>query len=634
MKKLFLFILITALLLSGCAVGTAETPEEPAPQPVPEIVRETAPPIGAQSLANTASAPLKRVITKSDAAEKLNALGIMKGALLDDGTVDYLLDEPLSRETALVLIVRALGHDDAGDEAYPVSPFTDVDPWAEGAVNYAYARGITKGVSSDKLGSIYNITTGEYATMLLRALGYDGDFYFADAYDFALEKGVISEVEGESITRGDAAQAIYALLGGSVKGSEEPIVESLLITGKVTAEAVETAGLSEIVGSADESLLTADEVYAKNCDKLFAVNVYDRKGELLRTVHGVFTGDNIALAAYDDIYGAARITFTYGGAETEVYGINFYDEPSGIVCLSYYTEEVHPHFEEPVEPETENVYILSSIASSEEYDGAFPYSVRAARPVVDAMGNFVGLTQRGSSSLKTVFDWYWSGTVSLRDFGAEHWPELLYPRGLDPTKKMIAITFDDGPSRSLTPKFLDLLEQYGAVATFFECGNMLKANPQFLERMEELGCEVGNHTYSHPNLNSLSQEKVKAQISDTDAIIEEKLGHKATVVRAPYGNSNAKVREAVDRPLIYWTIDTLDWQSRNADAVFKKIVDSSFDGAIVLMHSIHEPTYRACVKAIPWLIENGYQLVTVSEMAECRGYELENGTVYYSFKPQ
>lgn len=630
MKKLVLLTLIAALMLSGCAVRVAETPAEPAAEPAPAV--EIAPSIEAQPLANTALISPKPLITKAEAAEKLNALGIMKGAPLPDGTVDYMLDEQLSRETALVLIVRALGHDDASDEAYPVSPFTDVDAWAEGAVNYAFARGITKGVSSEKLGALYPITTGEYATMLLRALGYEGDFYFADAYDFALEKGVISTVEGDNITRGDAASAILALLGGSVKGSDEPIAETLLETGKITAEALSSAGMGDVALGADASLLSAEEVLEKCSDKLFLLSVYDRSGALLRTVHGVNIGEYISVAAYDDIVGAARLTITLSdGSEHEVLGINGYSESAGIVSLSYYITEPNAHFPAPVKAESDTVYIVSSVASSEEYDGAFPYSVRAAKAVVDARGNFIGLTQNGSASVLTDFGWE-RISAGFTEFAREHWPELLYPRGLDPTKKMIAITFDDGPSRSLTPKFLDLLEQYGAVATFFECGNMLKGNPQYLERMEELGCEIGNHTYSHPNLNSLPQDKVIAQIADTDAIIEEKLGHKATLVRAPYGNSNEKVREVIDRPLIYWTIDTLDWQSRNADAVFNKIVNNSFDGAIILMHSIHEPTYRACVKAIPWLIDNGYQLVTVSEMAECRGYDLESGTVYYSFK--
>lgn len=631
MKKLILLAISLLLCLTACAGGSAAGLDDNAPQAQGESLQEAT---GEAGPDEPSPAP-EAFPTAAEAAEKLAALGIMRGVKTGSG-IDYMLSEPVTREAALTLIARAMGHGDAPAETYPASGFTDVDDWAAGSVNYAKARGITNGISETLLGSGYEITQNEFAAMLLRSLGYGDDFTFDGAYSAALERGVMQALEAETVTRGDVARGILTLISAIPKSGGSPLLEGLLETGAVTAGSVEAAGLSGLVTSTESGHLTAAEVYAENSGRLATLDCYDRAGALIRSVHGAFISDYTLVAAFDDIYGAKRVVMTHGDEVKEIIGINFYDEASGIVSLSYYADDPHPHFPAPAEPSSGTVYVLSASASGEDYGGAFSVRLNAARPVVDARGNFIGLTQRGSNRVKNVFNWDWfsGGTERFRSFAARYWPELLYPRGLDPEKKMIALTFDDGPSRSLTPKFLDLLEQYGAVATFFECGNMLKANPQYLERMEELGCEVGNHTYSHPNLNSLSQEKVISQISDTDALIEEKLGHKAALVRAPYGNSNAKVREAIDRPIIYWTLDTLDWQSRNADAVFNKIAGYSFDGCIVLMHSIHEPTYRACLKAIPWLIEQGYQLVTVSEMAECRGYDLENGTVYYSFTQQ
>ena len=205
-------------------------------------------------------------------------------------------------------------------------------------------------------------------------------------------------------------------------------------------------------------------------------------------------------------------------------------------------------------------------------------------------------------------------------------------RGIDPKKPMVAITYDDGPNAVSTPRILDTLEKYNVVATFFDLGQLVNNYPEIVRREELLKCEVGNHTYSHANLNILSEEELRDEISKSEMAFEKALGHKPLLLRPAYGNANAKVREYVDYPLITWSIDSLDWKSRNKDAILQEIRNvKNFDGKIILLHSIYESTAEATEVLIPELIENGYQLVTVSELAYYKGKSLEIGKIYTSF---
>ena len=206
-------------------------------------------------------------------------------------------------------------------------------------------------------------------------------------------------------------------------------------------------------------------------------------------------------------------------------------------------------------------------------------------------------------------------------------------RKIDPSKPMVALTFDDGPNNTATPKILDTLEKYGAVATFFDLGTCIKAYPKVVKREEALGCEVESHTYSHQNLNTLSANKIKKDMSKAIKVYTDVLGHKPTLVRPPYGNANSTVRSTIQYPLINWDIDTLDWKSRNAESILKEIHKySDYDGRIILMHGIYTSTAEAVEILVPELIEKGYQLVTVSEMAKYKNVTLKPGKVYLNFR--
>ncbi len=203
-------------------------------------------------------------------------------------------------------------------------------------------------------------------------------------------------------------------------------------------------------------------------------------------------------------------------------------------------------------------------------------------------------------------------------------------RVIDPTKPMVAITFDDGPSAKYTEKILDILAEYDSVATFFEIGNLAERYPELIKKEIEAGCELGNHSYSHPNLKNISLSEAIDEINKTNDIYTEITGSPATVIRPPYGAITGDIASNFDQPVVTWSVDTLDWQSRDADAVLDIIYDEGdLDGKVILMHSIYSSTYDAVCELVPYLIENGYQLVTVSELYEYKyGESMENGEVY------
>lgn len=201
---------------------------------------------------------------------------------------------------------------------------------------------------------------------------------------------------------------------------------------------------------------------------------------------------------------------------------------------------------------------------------------------------------------------------------------------VDPTKPMLALTFDDGPGAE-TEKLLEVLEKYNARATFFMVGTRVPQYPETIKKMQEIGCELGNHTSDHQNLTKLSDTEIKSVIqSVSDQVAEATGGSPTTVTRPPYGAFDDHVKAAAPNPLIMWSVDTLDWKTKNVESTVKS-VNSATDGDIVLMHDIHKTSVEAAIQVIPQLVEKGYQLVTVSEMAEARGVTLENGGVYFSF---
>lgn len=199
-------------------------------------------------------------------------------------------------------------------------------------------------------------------------------------------------------------------------------------------------------------------------------------------------------------------------------------------------------------------------------------------------------------------------------------------------KKIVALTFDDGPSTTTTPRLLEILREKNAVATFFELGKLVRDNPDITRQIVAQGGEVGSHTMYHQNFNKISSVAIKNDINEAGSVLGEIIGD-VKFTRTPYGITNGNVKSAVGTPIILWTVDTLDWQSRDSEAIKAVVRDMIFDGAIILMHDIYDTTVDAVPDIIDYLRSNGYDLVTVSQMAEIRGVELEPGKIYGSFRP-
>ena len=200
-------------------------------------------------------------------------------------------------------------------------------------------------------------------------------------------------------------------------------------------------------------------------------------------------------------------------------------------------------------------------------------------------------------------------------------------------KKLIALTFDDGPG-PYTQRLLDGLAARGVQATFFELGMRAETYDDTTRRILREGHQVAQHGYDHPQLTSLSDDGVRWQIDHTEDILNDVLGRSFTyLVRPPYGDFNSRVLSLLDAPAIIWSIDPVDWRDRNAYTVRDRIVARAFDGAIILCHDIYSSTVDGVLMAIDILQEQGYEFVTVNELYRRRGVSLNNGETYYSCKP-
>ncbi|MBR5442650.1 MAG: polysaccharide deacetylase family protein [Clostridia bacterium] len=202
-------------------------------------------------------------------------------------------------------------------------------------------------------------------------------------------------------------------------------------------------------------------------------------------------------------------------------------------------------------------------------------------------------------------------------------------KGFDPSVPMVALTYDDGPYSPVTNRILDTLERYDAKATFFVVGNRVSSYSSTVKRAYNMGCEIANHTYNHTFLTSASSSTISSEISRTNSAVKSITGQSPVIVRAPGGDLNSRVLSTVNYPFVGWDVDTLDWSSRNASSVIAKVKGNVRNGSIVLMHDLYSSTATATETIVPWLIEEGYCLVTVSELMEYKNINFHAGKVYH-----
>ncbi len=198
-------------------------------------------------------------------------------------------------------------------------------------------------------------------------------------------------------------------------------------------------------------------------------------------------------------------------------------------------------------------------------------------------------------------------------------------------KKMVSLTFDDGPNGN-TLEILECLLLNNSKATFFELGNKMKANKDITKKLYDSGMEIGSHTYSHKYLTRIERSEILNEINSVSILFNEITNDNIKLLRAPYGSVNSEVRNLSPFPIISWDIDTKDWLYKEPKKSFDIIMSNVSDGDIILMHDIHKETIELVKMVVPELKARGFELVTVSEMAKYKNVKLENGVVYRKIK--
>jgi len=180
--------------------------------------------------------------------------------------------------------------------------------------------------------------------------------------------------------------------------------------------------------------------------------------------------------------------------------------------------------------------------------------------------------------------------------------------------KKIAITFDDGPHPQYTEQLLDGLKERGVKATFFVTGEHAELHPDIIARMSEEGHLIGNHTYSHIQLNLTNREEFKKQLIKTNEIISEITGKEVLYVRPPYGTWDKKFETELNMFPVLWTVDPRDWCSDNAACIADTVVSKADENDIILLHDYYETSVTAALEIVDKLQEEGYEFVTVEEI--------------------
>lgn len=184
----------------------------------------------------------------------------------------------------------------------------------------------------------------------------------------------------------------------------------------------------------------------------------------------------------------------------------------------------------------------------------------------------------------------------------------------------IAMTFDDGPSAETTPRLLDILKQRNLKVTFFEIGQNAERNPAIVKRILAEGHEIGNHSWTHPQLSKLSDERVTEEITKTQDAIKNASGsgYTPTLLRPPYGAITARQKEWIEKQfglsIIMWSVDPFDWKRPGESVIEQRILAGARPGAIILSHDIHKQTVDAMPATLDALIAKGFKFVTVSQL--------------------
>ena len=202
--------------------------------------------------------------------------------------------------------------------------------------------------------------------------------------------------------------------------------------------------------------------------------------------------------------------------------------------------------------------------------------------------------------------------------------EIKVYRSVETEKKQIALTFDDGPHPTLTPKILEILARYNSPATFFMVGQNILNYPEAAKAVINAGHEVGNHTFTHPHIAHLNEQAIFEEIGRCEDALEELCEYRPHILRTPQGALTPSLERCLledDYILVLWSLDTRDWDNKSTDAIVRSVLDGVRSGDIILMHDYigyNSKTPEALEKIIPELLSRGYEFVTVSELLGVR----------------
>ena len=201
-------------------------------------------------------------------------------------------------------------------------------------------------------------------------------------------------------------------------------------------------------------------------------------------------------------------------------------------------------------------------------------------------------------------------------------PRIIYKHAGASTQKRVALTFDDGPHPSYTAQILDILQEYGAKATFFAVGSNAKAYPELICRAVAQGHEIGSHTYHHYRVNRMDQALLREEILTTNRVLEEITGKRVQLFRPPEGVCTDTLKQICEKEgmtIVLWSVDTRDWAHTPIDEICCNIRENVRNGSIILMHDFigkNSPTPNALRRIIPMLSELGYEFVTISTLLD------------------
>lgn len=211
---------------------------------------------------------------------------------------------------------------------------------------------------------------------------------------------------------------------------------------------------------------------------------------------------------------------------------------------------------------------------------------------------------------------------------------LTIPNAQAEEPQYVALTFDDGPSGRFTRRLLTGLEERQVQATFLLCGYRLEIYPQLAQQIHDAGHEIGLHGYSHKDMTTLSKKQLQKEIDDTCALLPN--GCEAVFLRPPGGSSAAQVTQVAAQnhlALLMWSVDPRDWAVHDAAAVEAAVISQVQDGDVILLHDLSDSSVDAALSIIDRLQHEGFQFVTVSQLASLRGIALQPGKTYTCFPP-